>query len=392
MNGSHDFDVIVVGGGLVGAAYTLALCGQGLKLALMEPAPPQALPEMSGWDSRIYAITPGNADFLVRLHAWSELNIARVSAITSMRVHGDDGASRLVFDAYEAGAEALGYIVENRLLQASLWARLRMREEVELISDTCCVALALEDAYVRLTLADGRILSARLIVGADGAYSWTRQQAGVGVISSNYRQTAVVANFATELPHRGIAYQWFRTDGILAWLPLPGNFMSMVWSTLPEHARKLCAMSPDTLCASVAAAGGHALGALQLLTQPVAFPLRLQNAEVLVRPRLALIGDAAHLIHPLAGQGVNLGLHDAATLAQVLADRDMQADVGDYALLRRYERARKRDIVAMQAITDGLYTLFSSTLPGVAGLRNLGLALTNRLSPLKKRMMAYAMR
>lgn len=389
MNG--DFDVIVIGGGLVGAATALALSAQDFRLALVEPVPPQPLPDDAGWDSRIYAVSPGNAAFLAHLGVWGGLAAARIAPIAAMQVYGDDGVSRLDFDAYQAGAEALGYIVESRLLQAGLWARLGERQDVVLYAGARCAALRLEDAAARLTLADGRTLTARLIIGADGGNSWTRQQAGLGITLSDYRQAGVVANFATELPHRGIARQWFRGDGILAWLPLPGNRMSMVWSTPPEPARVLCAMHEEALCATVAGAGGHALGALRLLTPPAAFPLRLMNAEVLVRPRLALVGDAAHLVHPLAGQGVNLGFHDAVALADTLAARGALADVGDYLLLRRFERARKLDIRAMQAATDGLYTLFSSTLPGIAGLRNLGMAYTNRLGWLKQRLMAHAM-
>ncbi len=390
MSGGHDCDVIVVGGGLVGAACALALARQGLRLALVEAAPPPA-PDDAGWDRRIYAISPGNAAFLAGLGVWDALDAARIEPIAAMRVYGDDGVSGLEFDAYQAGAEALGHIVESRLLQTGLWARLREREEVELLAGARCAALRLEDAAARLVLADGRTLRARLVVGADGGHSWIREQAGIGITGSDYRQSGVVANFATERPHRGIARQWFRSDGILAWLPLPGDRMSMVWSTHPEHARALCAMTPEALCGAVAEAGGHTLGALSLLTPAAAFPLRLMHAEVLVRPRLALVGDAAHLVHPLAGQGVNLGFHDAAALAQVLGARGAQADAGDYFLLRRFERARKLDIRAMQATTDGLYTLFSSTLPGIAGLRNWGMALTNRLGWLKRRLMAHAM-
>jgi 2-octaprenylphenol hydroxylase len=218
-----------------------------------------------------------------------------------------------------------------------------------------------------------------------------RTQAGVGVNTRDYGQLAVVANFATGIPPRNIARQWFRKDGVLAWLPLPENRMSMVWSTDPAHARKLLAMPPAELGATVAEAGENLLGPLSLITPAAAFPLRLQNAEVMVKPRLALVGDAAHLVHPLAGQGVNLGFHDVIGLEETLNNRNVQADVGDYALLRRYERSRKMDISAMQITTTGLHALFGSDLPGAGRLRNLGMAFTNRQQWLKRRLMAHAM-
>jgi ubiquinone biosynthesis UbiH/UbiF/VisC/COQ6 family hydroxylase len=216
-------------------------------------------------------------------------------------------------------------------------------------------------------------------------------QAGLGVTTSDYRQMGVVANFAAEKPHGNIARQWFREDGILAWLPMPGNRISIVWSTAPGHAAELVSLAPEVLVQKVAQAGNDALGQLQLLTPAVAFPLRLQNAEVMARPRLALVGDAAHLVHPLAGQGVNLGFHDAECLARVLTERGLQADVGDYGLLRRYARARQMDIKAMQVTTDSLHTLFSSDLPGIGTLRNWGMSFTNRQQWLKRRLIAHAM-
>lgn len=386
-----EFDILVIGGGLVGAACALALEGSGLRLALVEAAPPPAAPQGDDWDSRIYAISPGNAAFLTRLGAWQGMDATRVTAIEAMQVQGDDAASLLEFSAYEAAVPALGYLLESRQLQAALWQRLQQAQAVQLFSGIRCARLEWLADVAQLTLQDGRQLHARLVIGADGGQSWTRVQAGMNVSSSDYRQLGVVANFACERPHNGAARQWFRPDGVLAWLPLPGQRMSMVWSTPVAHAQELLALPPEALAEKVAAAGGRALGELITITPAAGFPLRLQNAERMIAPRLALAGDAAHLVHPLAGQGVNLGFHDAACLAEVLAARGQQQDVGDYALLRRYERARKADIMAMQALTDSLHALFSSELPGVAALRNWGMRLTNRQQWLKQRLMAHAM-
>lgn len=391
MKTQPDFDVILIGGGLVGAACALALQSSGLRLALVETAAPPTLPQDDGWDSRIYAISPGNAAFLDRLGVWQALDQQRITPIEEMRIWGDDGTSHLDFSAYEAGEASLGYIVESRLMQAGLWAKLQGIPDVTLLSPARCASLELQDDHARLTLADGLTLTSRLVIGADGGGSWTRAQAGIGVTTSDYRQMGVVANFAVEQPHRNIARQWFVEDGILAWLPLPGNRISMVWSTSAGHATALLALAPEALAWTVALAGQQALGGLRVLTPAAAFPLRLQNAEVMVRPRLALIGDAAHLVHPLAGQGVNLGFHDAACLARVLIERGLRSDVGDYGLLRRHERARQMDIKAMQAATDSLHTLFSSDLPGIGTLRNWGMSFTNRQQWLKRRLMAHAM-
>ena len=390
-NAQPDYDVILIGGGLVGSACALALRDSGLRVALIESAPPPALPQDDSWDSRIYAISPGNASFLARLGVWDAMDARRITPIEEMRVWGDDGVSRLDFSAYESGTATLGYIVESRLMQQALWDALQAVPQITLLSPAYCASLDLQDDQASLTLTDGRVLTARLMVGADGGTSWTRRQTGLGVTTSDYRQMGVVANFAVEKPHGNIARQWFREDGILAWLPLPENRISIVWSTAPSHAAELLSLTPEALAQKVAQAGNAVLGGLRLLTPAAAFPLRLQNAERMAVPRLALVGDAAHLVHPLAGQGVNLGFHDADCLARVLLARGPQADVGDYALLRRYVRARQMDIKVMQVTTDSLHTLFSSNVPGIGALRNWGMSFTNRQQWLKRRLIAHAM-
>jgi len=230
----------------------------------------------------------------------------------------------------------------------------------------------------------------KLIVAADGGNSWVRQQTDVVVDRRDYGQLGVVANFECARPHAHIARQWFRADGVLAWLPLPDRRFSMVWSTDEVHARMLLSLPAAELAERVAQAGGHALGPMNLLGAPAAFPLALTRVDALVKPRLALIGDAAHGVHPLAGQGVNLGLRDARGLAQVLRERKL-AGCGELPLLRKYARARKEDILAMQDVTDGLHVLFSSTRPGLARLRNAGLDFTNRLSLVKNLLLQHAL-
>jgi ubiquinone biosynthesis UbiH/UbiF/VisC/COQ6 family hydroxylase len=392
MSGTMNFDIVIVGSGLVGSAFALALRDSGLRLALVEVSVPQPLPDDASWDSRIYAITPGNAAFLESLGVWQALDHSRIAPVHEMRIWGDDGVARLDFSAYDAGVAELAFIAESRLLQDRMWRDLQCQENLKIICPAQCESIAWNEAGAELRLRDGTALTANLIVGADGANSWVRAQAGIEASPKPYKQMGVVANFATELAHGGIARQWFRRDGVLAWLPLPGKRISMVWSTWDDQARGLTAMPEDELCAAVAEAGGNALGELLLLTPAAAFPLRLLRLDTLVKPGLALIGDAAHNVHPLAGQGVNLGFKDAQILAQVLRAWGAQANCGDHLLLRRYERARREDILAMQEVTGGLQKLFNNTDPLLGAVRNLGLRLTNTQGWIKNRLMQQALR
>jgi 2-octaprenylphenol hydroxylase len=276
-------------------------------------------------------------------------------------------------------------------LQHALWQTVSQQENLTLFHPARCAALKFADDAATLSLEDGRTLQANLVVGADGRDSWVRMQTGISAAPLDYRQHGVVANFSTESPHRGIAHQWFQPDGILALLPLPGERVSMVWSVSPEQSARLLALSHAELCAEVTAASRHTLGELKLITPPAAFPLRLLVLPQISAPRVALIGDAAHNMHPLAGQGVNTGFRDARQLAQILMERGAQSDCGAKQLLRRYERKRKEDIYTMQATTYGLKQLFNNDMPLLRAARNLGLDATNRIAPLKKLLMQHAL-
>jgi 2-octaprenylphenol hydroxylase len=383
-----NFDIAIVGGGLVGASFAASLASSGLTLAIVEShARPKAPSE---WDERIYAISPGSRGFLEQCGAWQLLDPARVNPVEAMRVFGDTGAE-LEFSAYQVGAPQLACILENRALHQALWQKLMNQENLTLLHPARCAALRLTQENAEIELEDGRILRAKLVVGADGRDSWVRHQAGIKSTPVDYRQSAVVANLECELPHRNIAYQWFQPDGILALLPLPGNRISMVWSVTPEKSADLLQLTHDDLCGRIASASQHVLGALSVITAPAAFPLRMLILPHITGRRFALMGDAAHNIHPLAGQGVNTGFRDARQLARLLQKRGAASDCGDENLLRRYERKRKEDIYSMQATTYGLKSLFNSDLPFVKPLRNLGLEATNRITPLKKLLMRHAL-
>lgn len=382
-----EFDIIIIGGGLVGASLASALKHSGLRLALIEGQP---LPSLdSEWDSRIYAFTPGNVDFLHECGAWQRLDASRVQQVEEMRVFGDSG-SRLNFSAYEIGAPELAFIMESRLLQHALWQGLQEQDNVTLLQPAQCAELSVQEDAAHLKLTDGRELRARLIVGADGRDSWVRRQANMPEVPTPYHQHGVVANFNIGKAHRGIAYQWFTPDGILALLPLPGKRISIVWSVSPEKSAELLALTHEEFSARVSEASHRTLGELQVITPPAAFALRVLNLAHLAKPRLALIGDAAHNIHPLSGHGVNLGLHDVRELVQVLQQRG-ELDCGDLRLLRRYEDARRYDIMSTQLTTDTLKHLFINDNPLLRTLRNFGLGLTDKLVPLKKMLVRHAL-
>lgn len=369
-------DVIVVGGGLVGAASALALAQAGRRVVLVEGRTPDFTDLTEGWDARVYAISPANRAFLQALGAWPEMS--RVGTIRAMDVRGDAGG-RIGFAAEDAGGDALAWIVENRWLLAALWRALP-RAGVECVCGVQPQALQVDPHAARLTLSDGTVREASLLVGADGANSWVRDALGITASVKPYGHSGVVANFACARAHGGVARQWFTGRDVLAWLPMAGDRISMVWSTATPEA--LLQLTPAALCETVAAAGGHALGALQCLTPAAAFPLRLIRPQCVIGARALLVGDAAHTVHPLAGQGVNLGFADAALVAQLLHGA---RDPGSYLLLRRYERARLAPVRTMQYTCDALFQLFQpSALPALGWLRNTGLTLTDRLPGLRR--------
>jgi 2-octaprenyl-6-methoxyphenol hydroxylase len=364
-----DYHVAVVGAALVGAATALALDRLGLRVALID-ARDASPPPVEDWDTRIYAISPGNAEWLRSLGAWPG---ERVQPVHRMVIHGDDDG-RLALSAYEAGVPELAHILESSRLQAALDAALA-GSGVRVLRGKRLAALATEDR-VALTLDDGSCIEAELAVAADGAQSPTRAMAGM-TVEERDMGVGVVANFASERAHGGTAFQWFRADGILAWLPLPGNRMSMVWSTTEAHAADLMALDAAALASRVAEAGAHALGELRVLTPAAAFPMLRRKLAQPWKPGLVLVGDAAHVVHPLAGQGVNLGFRDVRGLAATLAARG-PAGCGEAALLARHARRRAEDVLRIGGLTDGLRALFGTTLPGMRGLRNAGMNLIGR--------------
>jgi 2-polyprenylphenol 6-hydroxylase len=377
---------IVVGGGPVGLAFACAAQGfdvRVLEFALARPAPNDA------FDLRVFALSPGTREFLRAIGAWERLPAQRVAAVRRMEVRGDDGKSRLDFTAPQPGA--LAWIVEAGRLAHAL-EQTALAASVSIEHGARPHALRAAAGGVELQLEDGGSLRADLLVGADGPDSWVRRTLGAKVEERSYGEAAVVANFKCERSSEGVARQWFLDDGVLAWLPLPGSRISIVWSVSSALAAELAALEPDAFARRVRDAGGAVLGDLAADSPLATFPLRLLRVPSPVVAGAALIGDAAHGIHPLAGQGVNLGFQDARLLAKALASRSALERPGDLRLLRRYARARREDVAAMQFVTDRLDWLFSHPAPAVAGLRNAGLALVNSQPWARRAFTARAMR
>lgn len=382
MNSLKSFDIVIVGGGLTGAAFALSLKDTAYRVALVEPRPPS--PPVDAWDARVYAYSPGNVDWLKSLGGWADP--VRTQAVHAMRIHGDAGA-RLNFDALDAGLPELAWIAENGRLQHALWQAARRAGNIEFIAASPVAVTWGSEGRHGLILGDGRRLECALLVGADGARSWLREQAGIDHSVRDQHQAGIVANFEIEKPHRGIAWQWFSGQDVLAYLPLPGRRISIVWSTEASAVPARMALSAEAFSEAVAEAGHHVLGRLRQITPQVAFPLVIRRADQWVRPGFVLIGDAAHTVHPLAGQGVNLGFRDCRLLSEMLARGGNPGEIGR---LQGYAVRRMEDVASMQFATGGLKSLFTQVNPGVRFLRNTGLALTDSQDWLKQALMRHA--
>lgn len=383
-----NVDIAIIGAGLAGASLAAALSGSRFSIALVEGRAPAA--PAPGWDQRIYAISPANQRFLDSIGVWGHLDHARVTPVYDMEIYGDRGA-RLDFSAYGAGVGELAWIVESGLMQRELWETVKRQPRLTLICPAQPESLQFNADSAQLTLSGGQEVAAKLVVAADGIDSWVRQQADIGAQVTPYGEMGVVANFACQQPHDNKAFQWFLGGSVLAYLPLAGDAVSIVWSAPDNEARTLMDMTPETLGEHVAAASRHRLGAMRMLTPSAAFPLRLMRVARGIGRRLALIGDAAHAIHPLSGHGINLGYRDADILARTLREIPDYRDIGLEAELRPFERARAEEVLMLQTLTDGLNRLFRPRVGALAALRNAGLNLTNQLPVVRNMLARYAL-
>ena len=391
MKTAENYDVAVVGAGMVGATLALALAQAGIRVALIESRHPDTTLH-EPFDLRVSAITQASQHIFEALNVWPKMQARRVSPFREMHVWDATGDGQIQFDSADLGQTELGHIIENSVVTAALHEQIAQQEYISLLCPFICKSFQIDAEAISITAEDQTVIQARLLVGADGSRSWVRQQAGISVRGWDYDQAAVVTYVKTTHSHHETAWQRFMPDGPLAFLPLLDGYSSIVWSTTPAHARYLSDLDEEKFCLALADAFEHKLGEVTTCGPRANFPLRFMLTQHYIQSRLALVGDAAHTMHPLAGQGVNLGLEDAAALAEVLIEAHKQRqDVGQMKVLRRYERWRRADNLPMLSVVDGFKRLFGSDVPAVRWLRNTGMSIVDLISPLKHNLITQAM-
>jgi len=393
----RDFDVVIVGGGVIGASMASLLVARKLsspeRVAIVADRFATPASADADWDLRVFALSRASERLLKMCGVWNSLPSSRVCPYERMFVWEAGGEPRgkgsLSFDSAEIGEPNLGFIVDGRVLQ---WQCLQAaRTAGVVLLEAGLGGVAATDADVSISLSDGRTLRSRLVIAADGQESKTRGLLGIETAGHSYRQDALVAHVRTVKPHGSTAWQRFLGPGPLAFLPLPDGRSSIVWSAALAEAARLRALDPEAFGAALTAASGEVLGDCELSTPLAGFPLKLQYALEYARPRAVLLGDAAHVVHPLAGQGLNLGLLDCAALADVLGQTGRAGGFGEHKLLRRYERWRRSENLLAAAALDGLERLFSAADPLSAGLRTAGLSAVDKLPFVKQRFAQRAL-
>jgi len=388
---TDDVELLIAGGGLIGLLLGVACAGGGLTVAIVDRQDPEAMLG-EGFDGRSSAIAYGSRRVLDALGLWPEI-AAEAEPILEIRVADDDSPLFLHYDHRELETGTpLGYVVENRVLRRALIERARSLTSLSFLAPLAVESAETSPFAAVAALSDGRRVTARLVAAADGQASPLRRAAGIGIVEWRYRQTGIVTTARHERPHGGIAIEHFLPAGPFAILPMTGNRSSIVWTERAELAERLIALHDAAFAAELAARFGDFLGAVEPIGPRWAYPLGLMLAERYAARRLALVGEAAHLIHPIAGQGLNLGIRDVAALAEVIIDtRRLGLDIGEDAVLDRYQRWRRFDGLLLAAVTDGLNRLFSNAIAPVRLARDLGFAVVHRLPPLKRLLMRDAM-
>lgn len=378
---------------MVGLALAAGLQGSGLRIALVESRLPAPVLPGDEPSLRVSAINAASERLLCHLGVWQDILSLRASAYQGMEVWDRDSFGRIAFRADEYGQPHLGHIIENSVIQQALWQKVSRQDDVTLFAPAAFRQIVRGENEAFITLENGDMLTARLVVGADGAHSWLRQQADIPLTFWDYRHHALVATIRTAEAHQACARQVFHHDGILAFLPLSDpHLCSIVWSVAPEQAQRLSALPAETFNRELAVTFDTRLGMCELASERAVFPLVGRYARSFADHRLALIGDAAHTIHPLAGQGVNLGFMDAAVLAAELRRLQKQGkDIGSHLYLRSYERTRKHSAAMMLLAMQGFREMFAGANPAKKLLRDIGLTLADNLPGVKPRLVNYAL-
>ncbi len=387
----ENFDVIIVGGGMVGAAVACGLGGSSLKIAVLESSPPEPFSSEQPHDLRVSALSIASRNIIETVGAWNGIVNRRYCPFRRMRVFETTGDTE--FCSADINYPELGYIVENRVTQLALLDRLQEFPNIELICPVTINKINYRaNEQPELELGNGRILSTNVLVAADGAQSRVRQTVGLGVTSWDYQQHALVIYIDTDYEQQDITWQRFVASGPQAFLPLTGHYGSLVWYNSPDEVNRLKALSFDALKQELIAAFPACLGKVNAILGTASFPLKRQHAQSYVKQGVVLVGDAAHTINPLAGQGVNIGLLDAAALAEVLLEGHKQGlNIGELKVLKRYENMRRAENLKMMTVMDVFYKVFSNDILPVKLLRNLGLGLAERILPAKHKVMRGAM-
>ncbi|MCT8158473.1 FAD-dependent monooxygenase [Pseudoruegeria sp. SHC-113] len=390
---TYDADILIAGGGLNGPALALALAQGGLSVVIADPTP-EAVLEAEAFDGRGYALALASQRLLAALGIWGEVaeNSQPILEIKVTDGRAGEGPSPFLlhFDHAEMEEGPMGYMLEDRHLRRALLAAVRAAPGIRRV-EAAVTGHEPSAAGVSVTLANGESLTTRLLVGADGRSSQIAQQAGLKRQGADYHQTALVCAVEHALPHNGIAHQFFMPAGPLAILPLPGNRSSIVWSEATEEAARIHALSDEDYLAELRPRFGNFLGEISLAGPRFTYPLLLTLAEAFIAPRLALLGDAAHGVHPIAGQGLNLGLRDVGALAEVLVDaRRRGEDIGSEAVLQRYQAWRRFDTAALALATDTFNRLFSNNNPLLRLGRDLGMGAVNAIPALRRSFMREA--
>lgn len=386
----QEYDVVIVGGGMVGAAVACCLGGSSLKVAVIEAQVPESFANDQSHDLRVSALSIASQKILQAVGAWEGIISRRACPFKRMRVW--ETAGDTTFNSDDIRYPELGHIVENRITQLALLERLAAFQNVELLMPATINRIDYDGLQSTVHLSDGQSLQAKLLVAADGGQSRVRQTVGIGVTSWDYNQHALVIYIETAYPQQDITWQRFVSSGPQAFLPLTGSYGSIVWYQSPDEVRRLKALPHKQLLEELIANFPDCLGEVKQVLGVASFPLKRQHAQRYVKPGVALVGDAAHMINPLAGQGVNIGLLDAAALAEVLIQAHQQGkDISELAVLQRYESIRRQENLKMMTVMDMFYQFFSNDILPVKILRNLGLGLAQRINPARIKVMKAAM-